>query len=186
MTPISFQKEATERDMKYQKYNLVYGVSEPYMNRGDGKIHYVDTPYGRIANVICFDSDFPTYVSQVGKEKVDLLLVPSVDWKEIISYHTPATTFRAIENGCSFIRGTNKGLTLAVDYDGRTINRVNSFTTDEMVISDMPTEGVTTIYSVFGDLFYWLCCAGLAIVMVLGIIQSRKESTVQRKVISNK
>jgi apolipoprotein N-acyltransferase len=46
---------------------------------GPGIIPTVDTPYGRLATIICFDADSPNLVRQVGRAEVDLLLVPASD-----------------------------------------------------------------------------------------------------------
>jgi len=47
---------------------------------GNGKVPIVDSPYGRLANVICFDADYPGTVRQAGQAGADLLLVPGDDW----------------------------------------------------------------------------------------------------------
>ena len=40
-------------------------------------IPYLDTPYGRIGQVICFDMVYPHYIRQAALKKIDLLLAPS-------------------------------------------------------------------------------------------------------------
>ena len=47
---------------------------------GPGLIPTVDTPYGRLATVICQDDFFPALIRQAGRADVDILLVPSSDW----------------------------------------------------------------------------------------------------------
>lgn len=161
---------------KYLKRYLVPGIESPYMLQGEGKIPALDTPFGKIASVICFDLDFTSFIRQAGKGGVDLLLGPSLDWREITPLHTQMTTFRSIENGFSMIRCTGEGLSIAVDCQGRTLAVANYFTTDEPVmISDVPSQGVTTIYSKIGDLFAWLCCAGFVVVLYLALFQRKSD-----------
>ena len=48
----------------------------------------VDSPYGRLANVICFDLDYPGTIRQAGQAGADLLLAPSDDWQAVDPAHT--------------------------------------------------------------------------------------------------
>ena len=142
---------------------------------GDGKVPIVNTPYGRITNVICFDGDFPYLSRQAGQARADLMLVPSNDWRGIDPWHTQDITFRAIENGFSLVRQTSNGLAIAVDYEGRVLASSDYFATGEQVmIAQVPVEGVQTIYALVGDLFAQLCVAGLIILVAVALIQSRK------------
>jgi apolipoprotein N-acyltransferase len=59
----------------YDKAHPVPGLDR--FAPGDGKVPVVDTPYGRISNVICFDADFPDLMRQASG--VDLMLVPGND-----------------------------------------------------------------------------------------------------------
>lgn len=155
-------------------FNKAYPVfSEPIVG-GEKKIKTFDTPYGRIASVICFDMDFPTFINQAGKKDVDIMLVPANDWKEITPYHSNMSKLRAIENGFSMVRGTGQGLSLAVDYNGKILNQLNYYQTEEnIMISDIPIKGVKTIYAKMGDWFVWACIIGL--LFIFGNVIFRKK-----------
>ncbi len=143
---------------------------------GDGLVPTLDTPYGRIASVICFDLDFPSIGRQAGRAGVDLMLVPADDWKAIDPLHTYMATFQAIANGFSMIRSTGEGLSAAVDYQGRVLAAMDDFTTEEVVmIADVPMEGVTTIYSRIGDLFAWLSVMGFVAVVGWALVRRKAE-----------
>ena len=142
----------------------------------NGKVPIVESPYGRLANVICFDADFPGMVRQAGQAGADLLLVPSDDWQAVDPFHTQVATFRAIENGFSEVRQASKGLSMAVDYEGHVISSSDYFASDQQVlVANVPVHGVHTIYAMIGDLFAWLCIIGLVALIGLAIIQSRKH-----------
>ncbi len=127
----------------------------------------METDHGKMAAVICYDLDFPGFVQKAGTLGVDLMLVPSFDWKGITPLHTHMGIFRAIENGFSLVRGTGQGLSMAVDYQGRPLAQLNDFTSDEAVmVSDLPEKGVTTIYNRIGDLFAWICATCFLILAV--------------------
>ncbi len=143
---------------------------------GDGLVPTLDTPYGRIASVICFDLDFPSIGRQAGRAGVDLMLVPADDWKAIDPLHTYMATFQAIANGFSMIRSTGEGLSAAVDYQGRVLAAMDDFTTEEVVmIADVPMEGVTTIYSRIGDLFAWLSVMGFVAIVGWALVRRKAE-----------
>jgi apolipoprotein N-acyltransferase len=143
--------------------------------RGDGEILTVDTPYGKIAAVICFDMDFPHLIRQAGEAGVDVMFNPSNDWKDIAPLRMQMARFRAIENGFSLIRPTSHGLSAAVDYQGRVLAITDYFKSeDPVVVAYIPTKGVTTIYSRIGDLFTWLCMAGL--VAAIGWVLVRRRA----------
>lgn len=172
-----FINPSGEVEWHYTKTHLVPIIESPYYIPGNGNIQFSDTPYGRISSVICFDANYPSYIQKAGSAGVDILFVPSWDWLEILPYHTPAVTFRAIENGTSLIRNTYDGLTMAVDYHGDTLTSVNYFKTDQksiVVLSDVPTKGIKTVFSVIGDLFNWLCCLGLIVTAAWAIYGKKK------------
>lgn len=141
---------------------------------GDGKIPVLDTPYGRLASVICMDMDYPGLIRQAGKGRADLMLVPSNDWKDIDPLHTHMAVLRALENGFSMIRVTGRGLSIAVDYQGRVQAAKDYFTTgDEAMITDIPTKGASTLYSKIGDLFAWLSAAGFLFVIGIAVVRRK-------------
>jgi apolipoprotein N-acyltransferase len=144
---------------------------------GDGKVPVVDTPYGKIASVICFDADFPYITHQAGRAGADLLLISSYDWKEIDPLHTRMSIFRAIENGLSMVRTTGHGMSAAVDSQGRILNALDFWKTDKKVmISHVPIRGVPTVYARIGDLFAWLCIAGFAIITLWTLLKRKNKS----------
>lgn len=156
---------------EYRKFKLVPGVETSVP--GDGVIPVLETPYGRIATVICFDLDFPDYVRQAGQSGVDLLLAPSNDWEAIDPLHTHMAAFRAVENGCSLVRPTGHGLSIAVDYQGRVLAATDYFATeDPVMVAHVPIRGTRTLYAAMGDLFAWLCVAGFA--MLAGRVVVRR------------
>ncbi len=160
---------------RYLKSYLVPEVEEPYFKKGDKKIRIQDTPYGKIASVICFDFDFPAYIRSAG-QGISLMLVPSFDWKEITPMHSQMAVFRAIENGFSILRPAGEGLSIAADYCGRVIAEQNYFTSKERVmLADVPMKSVFTIYSVIGDVFAWLCIIGLIILIAVAVIRRKRN-----------
>ena len=148
----------------YKKHYLDKHVEEPYTLRGTKTIPIVQTPYGRVASVICFDADHPGFIRELGSADVDLLLIPSFDWDAINPLHTHMAVFRALENGFSLVRAVGNGLSASFDSHGRTLAVMdydNSRPEDRILYSYVPIKGTPTLYSRIGDLFAWLCLLGL-------------------------
>lgn len=136
---------------------------------GKGDIPILDTPYGRIASVICADLDYPSLLYQASVYDADLLLIPAQDWAAVNPLHTNMSIFRAIENGVSMVKGTGGGLSISVDPYGRIIKASDYFNPDrEQMISCLSTKGVKTIYSTIGDAFAWGCVLGSVIIIIYG------------------
>lgn len=133
---------------------------------GDGLLRTVATEYGTISAAICWDMDFPSTISQSGSNGTDLLLVPANDWGAIRRTHARMSVVRAIENGISVVRHAYNGISLATDPYGRVLSTADHFELGHrLVVAQVPTAGVATVYSTIGDLVGWL-----AVVTVLGLV----------------
>ncbi|MFI6172707.1 nitrilase-related carbon-nitrogen hydrolase [Nocardia sp. NPDC051052] len=150
----------------YQKSHPIPGL-ETY-TPGDGKVPVVDTPYGRIGNVICYDADFPAMMHA----DADIMLVPGGDWPEFGRLHTQMSSLRAIENGYALVRQDFNGWSAAYDYHGQPISTQNTTVDHDPWIVDVPTRGTTTIYRLTGDIFSWLCLAGTLVLIGIGIVRT--------------
>lgn len=127
--------------------------------------------------MICWDADFPATIRQAGRNGTDLLLVPSNDFREIDPMHTQMAVFRAIENGVSLVRQASNGLSIATDPYGRVLAAMDHFTaSDRVMVAQVPTQGVSTIYAVIGDLFGWLAVIGFVGMIVWAVVQRRRAA----------
>lgn len=142
---------------------------------GDGVLKTVDTPYGTLSGIICWDTFFQKPVLQAGRNGTDILLTSSYEFRAIVPMHAQITTFRSIENGVSLVRVADNGISFATDPYGRTLAWVDFFTTsDRVMVAHVPTYLVTTLYSIIGDLFGWLAVIGFLVVVLFAIVQGRK------------
>ena len=138
----------------------------------------VDTPYGRLATLICYDADFPDLARQAGKAGVDILLAPYKDWESVSVQHAQMATFRAIENGVWLVRPSLSGTSTIVDPQGRVLAQVSAFGSDEpTVVATIATQGTPTPYAQFGDVFAYLCLVALTMLAGLAIAQRRQRDT---------
>ncbi len=159
---------------RYEKIHTVPGTESATTVAGADRVPTVVTPYGRLANVVCFDAAYPGTLRQAGQAGADIMLVPSNDWRETAPYDTQVATFRAIENGYSLVRQASHGLAMTVDYEGNVLAATDAFTTDpQVMVATVPTGGARTIYATIGDLFAWLSIAGLLALIGMVVFQRK-------------
>jgi apolipoprotein N-acyltransferase len=145
------------------------------MRPGEGKLKSVETPFGVLSGVVCYDMDYPAIIQQAGQNGTGLMLVPSRDWIEIDPLHSYMAVFRAIENGMSVVRQTDLGLSLAVDAYGHVLAQTDFFnSTDRTMVAQVPMKHVATIYTAFGRWFEWVCLVGFLVIVARALIAGRQ------------
>lgn len=157
-----------ERLWDYQKAKPIPGL-EIY-RPGDGDIPVIDTPYGRISNVICYDADFPA----INRIDADIVLVPGGDWPEMGRIHTRMAGLRAIENGYSLVRQDFNGESTAYDSYGRVLSTQDTTNGSGIWYAEVPTAGTGSGYQVTGDLLSWAALAGTAAIIGTAIARPRR------------
>ncbi len=165
---------AGEIVLEHYKYggNIVEGSVA-----GDGVLQTFETPFATVSGVICWDMDFPATVNQAGRNGTDILLAPALDWLAVSTTHAHMSVFRAIENGVALVRHADNGLSIATDPYGRVLASLDHFGADRrLMVVEVPTSGVTTIYSILGDWFGWIAGLGFLMIVVVTVIQRRRRS----------
>lgn len=177
--------------LEYHKSKLVPFAEDGLFVRGDGRLPTLDTPYGRIAVAICHDQDHHEFVAQAGRQGVDILLIPTGDWKAIDRAHQNMGIFRAVEQGITVVRATRGGLSSVIDPQGRvlaSLDRADVHFNGTLVepplpaevsvmVGRAPTSGVPTLYRIIGDAPAWACV--LALLALAGTALLRRRVTVR-------
>ncbi|WEK00046.1 MAG: hypothetical protein P0Y59_24655 [Candidatus Sphingomonas phytovorans] len=149
----------------YRKNHPVPGMEPvaPFANA----VPVVQTPFGRVSNLICFDGDFPA----LARVDADLMLEPSWDWPEVTYAHTMRMIrLRAIENGYALVRPTFDGVTGAFDRYGRVLAMRATMGAAQVVMVAVPIERGRTIYNRIGDVFAFACILALGALACHGAI----------------
>ncbi|MCE9580000.1 MAG: hypothetical protein K8W52_43190 [Deltaproteobacteria bacterium] len=151
-------------DHSYWKHHPAPG--EPSII-GEGPATAIDLGGTVMSGALCYDYDFPAIAAGHGELDVDVVALPSSDWRGIDPIHTQMAAVRAIEQGVSILRSTRFGLSAGIDPVGRLRAWSSSFETPERVmIVDLPRHGTGTIYRAIGDVLVWLSIAGIAAAIV--------------------
>lgn len=117
---------------------------------------------------ICKDMDFPRLSSQYSRDGVSLLVVPASDFVVDGWLHGRMAILRGVESGFSIARSAKLGILTATDDRGRVRAERDtigpSFAT---AIANIPVRHDSTLYSIFGNWFAWVCVALLLVGLFL-------------------
>jgi apolipoprotein N-acyltransferase len=153
----------------HKAYPIPFAESLEY-DGGPPVVPFTDTRYGRVAGVICYDTDFLPYMHQAAWAQVGLVLAPANDWLAIKYDHTHEAVYRAV-NGFAMMRPDAKGISLAVDPLGRELASADYYTTDRLdIVAMMPIEAVPTLYSRIGDVFAYVSIVLVVILTLLAFV----------------
>jgi apolipoprotein N-acyltransferase len=159
-----------------------YGGAGMEGNRinGDRILHTAQTPFGLISGVICWDTLLQSVVLQAGRNGTDILFTPSLVYPELDPVFAQYSVTRAIENGVSVIHISDMGLSVVTDPYGRILAETDHFPQGErVVVAQVPTQGVSTLYPFIGDLFGWLAVVGTIVLIIWGVLQSLRSRRVK-------
>ncbi|MBN2531787.1 MAG: carbon-nitrogen hydrolase family protein [Spirochaetales bacterium] len=162
---------------EYNKAFPATGYEDVMVEAGPENIPYIDTPYGRIGQVICADMLHPHYISQAAEKKIDLLLVPSFD----AIFFTPLITFgsgyRAVENGFTMVRIAGDGHSAVIDPYYRHWAGQNSFEQgSQNFYARVPVVSHTTFYAIIGFTFPYIISFLLILLIVLAVKRAVKKN----------
>ena len=134
----------------------------------------VNSDLGIMSGALCYDYDFPALARHHARKGVDLVVIPSNDWRGIDPIHTRMAFLRGIEGGFSILRSTGPGLSAAADAYGRVRAWQSSFDhTDKVMFARLPQRGTQTVYAVLGDWVIVLC--GLIVAAAVAAVLRRRS-----------
>ncbi|GAB7032062.1 nitrilase-related carbon-nitrogen hydrolase [Streptomyces sp. NPDC021749] len=156
-------------------YDKTHPTPMEPMPPGTGNVPVTASPYGRLANVICYDADFPALMRQAADKGAALVMVPANDWPGFDALHAQRAVLRSVEYGYAVIRQSVHGLATAVDHQGRVRSTADYFTADrQTLVAHLPVQPRTeTVYGAAGDVFALLCAVGTLLVVGLGVAGGR-------------
>jgi apolipoprotein N-acyltransferase len=141
---------------------------------GHGPLGAVDASFGRASGAICYDYDYPEVALEHAGLGVDVVALPSSDWRGIDPLHTQMAALGAIAGGFSLVRSTRFGLSAIIDPLGQMRARHSSFEGGTpLLIAEVPRRHLNTIYSHIGDVLVYACMALLIALACWGAISRR-------------
>ena len=109
----------------YAKAHPVPGIEAERTKMSPSVVEAVETKFGRLAVIICFDADHPDSWSQLHDADIDVVAIPASDWTAIGALHADMARLRARSVGAALIRPARNGHSTVVDKNGRMLSTVD-------------------------------------------------------------
>ncbi|MBD3362250.1 hypothetical protein GF362_00845 [Candidatus Dojkabacteria bacterium] len=158
------------------KFSGRYGKQHPVLfggekNTGLGNYPVIDTPYGKLGVIICYDQDFTDSTRFAVSNGAQILAVPSLDWPEIADRHYAHTVFRALENKVSIIKADGGYDSVIINEYGEILEKnISKIPVTKVVISKISIPQSGTFYTRFGDFIGWI---GIASILIFIFIERK-------------
>jgi apolipoprotein N-acyltransferase len=161
---------------EYEKAFPGLGYEEYMVEVGPRDIPYLDTPHGRIGQVICADMLFPHYIGQAAAKNIDLLLVPSFDAPTFIPFITFSSAYRAVENGFTMMRISGGGYSAVIDpYYRQWAGQIPFEQESTNFYVNVPVVSKNTFYASIGFIFPYIIVLLLISLIVLATERAVKK-----------
>ncbi len=181
---------------KYDKIHLVpFGEYIPMQNLlffigslGEGigdfhsgkEIYNFSLPQGKFGVLICFEIIFSDLCRRFVKKGANFLVTITNDaWfgrTSAPSQHFSIATFRAVENRVFIARAANTGITGIIDPRGKILKKGGVFT-EESMNGTIRLSSHKTFYTLYGDLFAWVCSILSILILVNVLILKRRKKS---------
>jgi len=155
-----------------------YGKNHPVSFLGGSSIWRgvyptVDTPFGKMATLICYDMDFTDTPRELALRGAKLVAVPSADWRAIASKHYTFAVFRALETGAAFAKSEFSRDSAIIDPYGRIVaSMVTPDRGQGVLVGDVVLRSGIPLVARWGDWVAWLCVLAV-VVRELGRVAPR-------------
>ena len=133
-------------------------------------IRPLEASFGKIGVLICFEGIFPDISRGLVKRGADCLINITNDaWfgKSSAPYqHLSMAAFRAVENRVFIVRSANTGVSAFINTAGKIVAKTDIFSQEVITGRIALTKKRMTFYTVYGDIFAYLC-AGILLILIL-------------------
>ncbi len=138
----------------------------------------VETPFGRLGSIICYDMDFTDTARQIARRGAKVIAVPSADWPEIATKHYTHSVFRALETGAVVAKSEYSVDSAIVDGYGRiAASAVTPGGSAAVLVADVPLRDGLPIAARLGDWVGWLCVLAVAGRTLLRLLRRREPGS---------
>ena len=142
------------------------------------EVYNFTIPQGRFGVLICFEIIFPDLCRRFVKKGANFLVTMTNDaWfgKTSAPYqHFSMATFRAVENRVFIARAANTGITGFIDPRGKILKQGGIFT-EEAMNGIIRLSSQKTFYTLYGDIFAWICSAFSILLLAYALFQRPKK-----------
>jgi apolipoprotein N-acyltransferase len=154
-------------------------LGEGIGNFKSGKVIFnFSLPQGQFGVLICFEIIFPDLCRKFVKKGANFLVTITNDaWFKRTSapyQHFSIAIFRAVENRVFIARAANTGISGFIDPKGKILKRGEIFT-EEAMGGTIRLSTKKTFYTLYGDVFAWLCSGLSFLLLGYAFVQRRRK-----------
>ncbi len=124
----------------------------------------IDTPYGKIGGLICFDSIYERLTLDSVRDGAEILVLPTNDsWftdSAAVYMHSAQASLRAIESGKWIVRAADTGISSVIDPRGNSHEELPPLV-EGMSLTTAYVNNTRTFYSYIGNTLIYLMIAAL-------------------------
>ncbi|MBE6688800.1 MAG: apolipoprotein N-acyltransferase [Ruminococcaceae bacterium] len=129
----------------------------------------METEFGNIGSLICFDSIFPDLMRESVRDGAQLVvLITNDSWyfdSPAVSQHAAQAVFRSVENRRSIARCANTGISMLIDPHGRIIQSLGALRKG-YVSGELGFTDTNTLYTYIGDVLWYAAALYIIILMI--------------------
>ncbi len=167
--PVPFGEYVPWRDFITAVLPMLEGISQLDREILPGEdSNLIETEYGKIGALVCFDSIYETLALDSAKDGAELITIGTNDsWfydSPAVYMHESQAKMRAIETGKYVVRAANTGVSAIITPQGEVVEEIEPLV-EGYIISDVSFAGSNTLYTYIGNLWVWLSVAFVALLL---------------------
>lgn len=163
-------------------YKLLKDADTHFWEKGTEYVVF-DAAGVKFSTPICFEDSFGYLSREFVRSGAEVILnITNDSWSASVPaamQHLQMSVLRAVENRRSVARGTNGGMTAVIDPNGKITQLLDPFV-EGYLLGRVPVyTGKTTLYTVWGDWFAWLCVIPATGALAAGVAAALKRRRIE-------
>ncbi|HEY6472258.1 MAG TPA: carbon-nitrogen hydrolase family protein, partial [Acidimicrobiales bacterium] len=155
---------------------LMFAADQQSVDAGTTPVY--QTPFGRLATMICFDADYTDTARGAARHGAQILTVPTQDPQGDATKHYGLLVFRAIENRLTIVEGEFAYGSAIIDPYGRIVaSAITPQGARATVLVKVPIGTGHSPLVELGNFWGWLIIAGALVAVALGVRTLRRGAT---------
>jgi apolipoprotein N-acyltransferase len=167
------------------EFGEIYGKNHPAGEPSivsAGRYPVYDTDLGRLATMICMDTNFTDSARNLARQGAQLIAAPAFDSTPGIAHHMwTHAVMRAVENRVAVVKVGHRYGSAIIDPVGRVVNNKTTVDGERLVlVDDVPLGTGRTLLAHVGDWLGWICLAGfISFVVFQTVTEKRAKKAAQ-------
>ena len=141
-------------------------------DRGNGLPTTVDINGFKAGGMICHDDNFTDLSRRYGRVHSQIVVVPTLDWKQVKSAHLQSSIHHSIECRYAILRAAKDGISAIIAPTGEVLAKMDHYKDGPgFIVAEVPLCSQVTLFSRFG---HWPVPAAAIYLIVYGVLLRSK------------